>query len=333
MAKPVSQDYFKPSEVSFGAGALSGSYDQFSESDPVEACREALNSGINTFDTSPYYGKSECILGDALYQIRDEFPRNTYYLATKVGRYGYTVKDFDYSARRVYESVAESMRRMHTDYIDIVYCHDVEFVEFEQVVGHNQALEALFDLKSQGKIKYVGCSGYPLEVLLKIAKYNYDKGQPLDIILSYCHYTLQNTLLADYAPKFKEVGVRYIMNASPLCMALLRDGMTPSWHPAHEAIREAADKAAAVAAENGLSLANLASRFSFQGRDQFQLDSTVIGLARKSEVQDAIRSWKDVKERKNSDKENKVYEIIHQLFAPYKNFSWQSPTDKELCKE
>lgn len=51
------------------------------------------------------------------------------------------------------------MRRMHTDYLDIVYCHDVEFVDFEQVVGPNQALEAVFDLKSKGKIKYVGCSG------------------------------------------------------------------------------------------------------------------------------------------------------------------------------
>jgi aryl-alcohol dehydrogenase-like predicted oxidoreductase len=290
-----------------------------------------LSTGINTFDTSPYYGKSEFILGDALLEIRNEFPRDNYYLATKIGRYGYTVKDFDYSAKKTYESVAESMKRLHTDYLDIVYCHDVEFVKFEEVVGPNQALEALFDLKSQGKIKYVGCSGYPLDVLLKVAEYQYAKGQPLDIVLSYCHYTLQNTLFADYAPKFRAAGVHYLMNASPLCMALLRDAKTPDWHPAHSGIREAADKATALAAENGLSIADLASRFSFQGRDKFQLDSTVIGLARKSEVQDAIRSWKDSK-RENTEKEDKVYEEIHQLFAPHKNYTWQSPTDKELGK-
>lgn len=144
----------------------------------IEACREAFLSGIkklvfilnnklltllligiNSFDTSPYYGNSEYILGDALLELRNEFPRDHYYLATKIGRYGYTVKDFDYSAKRVYESVEESMKRMHTDYLDVVYCHDVEFVDFQQVVGPNQALEALFSLKNQGKVKYVGCSG------------------------------------------------------------------------------------------------------------------------------------------------------------------------------
>lgn len=103
--------------------------------------------GINVFDTSPYYGRSEYILGDALLSLRDEFPRNSYYLQTKVGRYGYTTKDFDYSASRVRESVFESMRRMHTDYLDVVLCHDTEFVDFQDVVGPNGALEALFKLK------------------------------------------------------------------------------------------------------------------------------------------------------------------------------------------
>lgn len=204
---------------------------------------------------------------------------------------------------------------------------------FEQVVGPNQALQALFELKAQGKVKYVGISGYPLDVLLKVAEYQHEKGQPLDIILSYCHYTLQNTRFADYAPKFRAAGVRYLFNASPLCMALLRDAKTPDWHPAHKGIRDAADKAVTVAADHGLSLSDLASRFSFQGRDKFQLDSTVIGLARKSEVQDAMRAWKDVKNRGNSEKENTAYQEIESLFKPYKDFSWQSPTDKELCKE
>ena len=77
--------------------------------------------------------------------------------------------------------------------------------------------------------------GYPLDVLLKVAEHQHAKGQPLDIVLSYCHYTLQNTLFADYAPKFKAAGVRYLMNASPLCMALLRDEKTPEWHPAYPA--------------------------------------------------------------------------------------------------
>lgn len=175
------------------------------------------------------------------------------------------------------------------------------------------------------------CLAYPLEVLLKVAEHQFAKGQPLDIILSYAHYTLQNTALADYAPKFRAAGVKYIMSASPLCMALLRDEATPEWHPAHSGIREAADKAVSVTSKNNLSMANMANRFSFQGKDTFGLDSTVLGLARKSEVQDAVRTLKDVKERENSELENKVFEEIHKIFEPVKNFSWQSPTEVELA--
>lgn len=45
MKQPVNQTKFEPSEVSLGAGALSGTYDTFSNTDPVEACKEALESG------------------------------------------------------------------------------------------------------------------------------------------------------------------------------------------------------------------------------------------------------------------------------------------------
>jgi aryl-alcohol dehydrogenase-like predicted oxidoreductase len=98
-------------------------------------------------------------MGDAFEKIRNEYPRENYYIATKIGRYGKTVMECDYTAKRTYESVAESMKKLKTDYLDIVYAHDVEFVKFDEVVGENYALSALFDLKAQGKIKYVGCSG------------------------------------------------------------------------------------------------------------------------------------------------------------------------------
>ncbi|CAO3586382.1 unnamed protein product [Absidia cylindrospora] len=335
MVKDVSQSEFKPSELSFGGGALSGAYDPIADHWPVEACREALSSGINTFDTSPYYGKSEYILGEALHQLKEEFPRSTYYLETKIGRYGYTPKDFDYSTQRTLESVAESMRRLRTDYIDVVLCHDVEFVDFDQVVGENGALQGLFQLKAEGKIRYVGCSGYPLPVLLKIAQHQHEKGQPLDVILSYSHYNLQNTSLSDYTPLFRTAGVRYILNASPLNMALFREAGPPEWHPAYAELRQAAHQCAQVAKENGLNISTLASMFAFNGRDTFQLDSTVIGLERKEEVQQAIRAWKTTKAREEGSEqvppvETKVLDQINALLKPHKNYSWQSPSPKEL---
>ncbi|KAI7859697.1 NADP-dependent oxidoreductase domain-containing protein [Circinella umbellata] len=332
----VDQTEFKPSELGFGAGALSGTYDKIESHWPVEACREALRGGINVFDTSPYYGASEFVLGDALETVRDEFPRSSYYIQTKVGRYGLTTKDFDYSAERVTNSVKESMRRLHTDYLDLVLCHDVEFVNFEDVVGPGGALEALFKLKEQGKIKYVGCSAYPLSVMLKIAEHQQAKGQPLDVILSYCHYTLQNTKLAEYTPKFRAAGVKYVANASPLGMALFRDAGPPEWHPAHAELRQAAKECAEYTREQGLNISELASMFSFTGRDTFQLNTTYIGLENKEDVQKALKAWKRVKAReqnleKTTDLETKVLDKIRELLAPYKDYSWQSPTAKELA--
>ncbi|ORX42509.1 Aldo/keto reductase [Hesseltinella vesiculosa] len=335
MAQNVCQSEFKPSEISYGAGALSGAYDAIADHWPVEACREALSSGINTFDTSPYYGRSEYILGDALEQLAPDFPRSNYYLQTKIGRYGYTPQDFDYSAQRTFESVAESMRRLKTDYLDSVLCHDVEFVDFEKVVGDDGALSALFQLKAQGKIKYVGCSGYPLPMLLKIAEHQAAAGQPLDVVLSYSHYNLQNTKLADYAPKFRAAGVRYLFNASPLNMALFRDAGPPDWHPAHEQLRAAAKQCSQVAKANDLNISSLASLFAFTGRATFQLNSTVIGLSRKEEVQQAIAAWKTAKAREQGteqipDIEANTLKEIHDILSPYKDYSWQSPTPKEL---
>ncbi|RUS21614.1 NADP-dependent oxidoreductase domain-containing protein [Endogone sp. FLAS-F59071] len=347
MSKDVPRDHLELSEVGFGAGVFSGNYDKFEGSWSVEACKEALKSvhclllpsfrhvpGINLFDTSPYYGRSEFILGDALHSLVDEFPRSRYYISTKVGRYGYYAREFDYSVARVTASVEESLRRLHTDYIDIVFCHDVEFVPFDNVVGEGGALEALCKLKAEGKIGYVGCSGYPLPVLLKIAEHQHAKNQPLDIILSYCNYTIQNTILSRFSPLFRAAGVRYILNASPLAMGLFRPMGPPDWHPAHAELREAARQAAAVASDAGFDIAKLASQYAFGARESIGVDCTVIGLGKKEEVQEAVKTWTEVKEREKGvvaarKEEGRVMRDISVLLAPYLDYTWESPTKKE----
>lgn len=83
----------------------------------------AVDNGINFIDVSPYYGhyKAETVLGKALKEI----PRDKYYLSTKVGRYGKDgVNTWDYSAKRVTDSVYESMERLNIDYIDLINVHD-----------------------------------------------------------------------------------------------------------------------------------------------------------------------------------------------------------------
>ena len=68
------------------------------------------------------------MLGTALKALETEFPRGTYKLLTKVGRYGPNATDFDYTPTTIRRSVRRSLQRLHTEYLDVVYLHDVEFV-------------------------------------------------------------------------------------------------------------------------------------------------------------------------------------------------------------
>jgi D-arabinose 1-dehydrogenase len=68
------------------------------------------------------------VLGTALKALENEFPRGTYKLLTKVGRYGPAAADFDYTPTTIRRSVRRSLQRLNTQYLDVVYLHDVEFV-------------------------------------------------------------------------------------------------------------------------------------------------------------------------------------------------------------
>src|SRR2546430_3423264 len=146
---------------------------------------------------------SEVLLGIALEGV----PRDSYTLWTKLGRYA--AAHFDCSPRRVAESIDVSLERLRTDHLDIILCHDVEFVDLDYIV--NETLPAVRKAQQQGKVKFVGVSGYPM----KMFRYVADRA-PLDVILSYNHYTLQNTMLADLVPHLKGKGIR-VLNQGPLC--------------------------------------------------------------------------------------------------------------------
>ena len=60
------------------------------------------------------------------------------------------------------ESVDVSLHRLGTDYLDIILCHDIEFVEMQQVV--DETIPALREIQQQGKVRYIGMSGYPMKI-------------------------------------------------------------------------------------------------------------------------------------------------------------------------
>ncbi|MCJ1392183.1 hypothetical protein MMC18_005050 [Xylographa bjoerkii] len=229
----------------------------------------ALSTGVRAFDTSPYYGPAEELLGQALDTsfVQDNFPRQKYYILTKVGRVGGS--EFDYSASWVRTSIQCSLERLKTEYLDVVYCHDVEFVTPEDVLTAVTELRRIRD--ENGTVKYVGISGYPVVVLCELAEMILEKtGEPLDVVMSYANYTLQNTRLNHVAlPRLKAAGVDVVPNASVLGMGLLRRGGIPvgslgDWHPSPNELRSAVESASRYCDDLGDRIEKVAIRWALE---------------------------------------------------------------------
>src|SRR6516225_1004035 len=233
--------------LSFGASSLGQEFRSVKLDEALDSVRVALDSGLNFIDTSPFYGRgmSEVRLGIALRGV----PRESYTLCTKLGRYD--LGHFDFSARRVAESVDVSLHRLRTDHLDIVLCHDIEFVPMQQIV--DETLPALRKIQKAGKVRFIGFSGYPM----KIFRFILDQ-TPVDCVLSYNQYTLQNTRFADEVIPYltaKGVGV---MNAGPYSARLLSNAPLPAWLKEPEEVKAAARKAAEHCERKGVDIAKLA---------------------------------------------------------------------------
>ena len=291
----------KISHISFGASSLGSVFRETNEKESFEAVEAAIEGGINFIDVSPYYGhyKAETVLGKALKNI----PRDKYYLSTKVGRYGKDgVNTWDYSAKRVTDSVYESMERLGIDHIDLINVHDIEFQAARpgglQLVV-DETLPALFELKDKGIVSHVGITDLQLQNL----KWVVERCEGVESILNFCHYTLNDDALTDYVGFFEQKGVG-IINASPLSMGLLSQRGVPDWHPAPKPLVEACKKAAEFCNEKGYPIEKLAVQYSVSFP---RIASTLFSSANPANVRRNIE-WAN--EEPDWELVNKVKEII-----------------------
>lgn len=260
--------------LSFGASSLGQEFRNVDLNEALRSVHIAIERGMNFIDTSPFYGRgmSEMLLG----RVLPEIPRDSYYLGTKLGRYA--GQHFDFSAKRVEESVDISLERMKVDHLDIVLCHDLEFVEMSQIV--EETIPALRKQVEKGKVRYIGVSGYPM----KMFRYVLANSQ-IDVLLTYNHYTLQNDMALELVPICKERGVG-LMNAAPFSARLLTSAPLPSWHKATAKVREIAKQAADHCASRGVDIAKLALQFSLANQD---FTTCVTGSANP----DRVSQWVD----------------------------------------
>jgi L-galactose dehydrogenase len=288
--------------IGFGSSTLGNA---FGDIDPAEATRAvhlAVDSGINFFDSSPYYGLTlaETRLGEALAGRRERVV-----LATKCGRYG--MDKFDFSAKRVIASMDESLRRLQTDYIDLFQVHDVEFGDVQQII--DETLPALRQLQQQGKARYIGVTGYPPKLLRRIAE-----ATPVDSILTYCHYNLMNTDMDEVLTAFARENGIGLINAAALHMGILTEQGPADWHPAPPPVREAGKQAARFCRDHGVSISEVALRFCL---DHPYVASTLIGMGTIREVEASLKLL-----RTPSDAE--LLRQLEAIVAPVFDYVWPS---------
>jgi aryl-alcohol dehydrogenase-like predicted oxidoreductase len=153
----MNYNYFKGtrlevSQLSLGTMMFGG---QTNENESLLIMQYAYENGINFFDTANNYndGKSECIVGKFLKGKRDKV-----LLATKV-RYktcnNDSYNEMGLGRRNILNSVDASLRRLETDYVDILYMHAPDY---ETSLG--ETLETMSELVKSGKARYIGVSNF-----------------------------------------------------------------------------------------------------------------------------------------------------------------------------
>ncbi|MBW4028173.1 MAG: hypothetical protein HIU93_12330 [Acidobacteria bacterium] len=290
------------SVIGFGASTFGDVYGTVRASTAERAVAVAIDHGINLFDVSPYYGHTlaETRLGQAFAGKRSKI-----FLGTKCGRYG--VDEFDFSGETLTRNFEQSLRRLKTDYVDLLQAHDIEFGHIAQILG--ETLPAMRRLQKQGKVRFLGLTGYWPGLLARTAL-----AGKVDCILNYCHGNLfVDDMDAELVPMTEQTGIG-LLNASPLHMGLLANKPIPDWHPAPSSVRDAARQVRAFCEAQGIDPAILALRVCL---DHPAVASTIVGISSESEVIAACEAleWTPPVE---------VLQQVRKIIEPAHNVLWRS---------
>ncbi|MCU7843672.1 MAG: aldo/keto reductase [Candidatus Thiodiazotropha sp. (ex Monitilora ramsayi)] len=141
----------------------------------------ARDLGINLIDTAPAYGTSEERLGKLLPGSRQEWV-----IVTKVGEiFEQGQSRFDFSDKHTRMSVERSLRRLRTDYLDVVLIHS--HGDDIQILEHEPVLETLRELQQQGLVRAIGMSSKTVEGGLRVIS-------ECDLVMATCNLDYNDEL-------------------------------------------------------------------------------------------------------------------------------------------
>lgn len=220
------------SKLGLGGAPIGGDFGAMTDQQAVEIIHEALDIGITFFDTAPLYGRgeSERRFGKGLKGKRDQIV-----LATKAVQ-----RDEKYSYENTIRCVEESLKRLQTDYIDLIQLHEAERTTFEE--GMNGTVAAFLKLKEQGKVRAIGVNGGDVELL-----FPYIRSGHLDTCQTFSRYMLIDHTAKDELFLLAKQENVAIINGSPLGMGILADSPAPFLNKRHEILTEAEQRKAQLA--------------------------------------------------------------------------------------
>ena len=275
--RQVGQTDLQVSTLGLGGASLAGSLSPVPINDARALIEHALDLGITYLDTAPYYGfgKSEHLVGDGIRPRRDDIV-----LSTKVGRllapqfgpyarpHGWKdpfpfVDVFDYSYDGIMRAHADSLQRLGTNRIDILYVHDIDPLPHHDGdnTRHWKALEqggyrALEELKAAGTISAFGLGVNGWEILMQA----FDLGD-WDVFLLAGRYTL---LEQDSLSPFMQTCITRntsVVIGGPFNSGVLVGGSTWDYEEAPPEILEAVKRIETVCADHKVSMPAAALQF------------------------------------------------------------------------
>jgi aryl-alcohol dehydrogenase-like predicted oxidoreductase len=295
--------------LGFGCWGIGGysknnpGYGYTDDDQSIAAIHSALDYGVNYFDTANIYGdgRSEEILGRAIHAIRERVV-----IATKAGKKAYNKVDF--SPKSLTESIYNSLKRLKTDYIDLLQLHDPE----TSTALSDDILSCLLKLKSAGVIKHIGASlKSPADATCFIQ-------QPFEIIQINLNLIDQRAITEELFFRAKEKNIE-IVTRTPLAFGFLtssfegvdipifqpedhRSGWSKNqiklWHESPKKFQKLID-------ETKLSITELALRFSVSQQNTICLLSGMINPSEVAENAAALCKNENLSE----DILNEIYHI------------------------
>lgn len=241
---------------------------------------------------------AESRLGKAL-----EGQRKDIYLASKCGRYD--LQDFDFSRKKILQSIDESLVRLKTDYLDLFQLHDIEFVDKQLII--EEAVPAIQEVVQSGKARFWGITGLPVRYLAQIAR----ETTP-DTVLSWAHYNLlEDEINDELVPLSQEIGFG-LMNAAPLMQRILSDSTLPPWHRSPDEVKALQPVLLELCKAYGVRLSDVALRYAL---DHELIATTIVGMCELHVVKQNVAAV-DFKIP------SELLTKIESLTAPVKNRMW-----------